>query len=223
MLRLKPHAIFAIGEMALGGLNAVQLRGFNHTGAGQSDTFVIPAFARQIALIEVGKQDPLPPVGALDRWRDYLHLPDVCGAYAAVLNANLGPRAIYNIASRTPRRIVDILDALIAQNLIRVFSDWGRRGQAPFSSHRLIRRLWSIASVAARQLTVTRRARSRSTLAGGLALDQAQPFPVAFQHKPPAICFVPCFLMSNPWVTRFSSRSAHDRRRMGLGGRSVSI
>ena len=30
-------------------------------------------------------------------------------------------------------------------------------------------------------------------------------------------------LMSRPWVTRFSSRSAQGRRRMGSGGRGVSI
>src|SRR5277367_4435434 len=31
------------------------------------------------------------------------------------------------------------------------------------------------------------------------------------------------FLMSRPWVTRFSSRSARGRRTMGSGGRGVSI
>ena len=40
----------AIGEMALRGLDAVRLRAFNHTGPGQSEDFVVAAFARQIAL-----------------------------------------------------------------------------------------------------------------------------------------------------------------------------
>jgi nucleoside-diphosphate-sugar epimerase len=44
----------ALGEMALRGLRCVRMRPSNHTGAGQSDSFVVPAFARQIARIEAG-------------------------------------------------------------------------------------------------------------------------------------------------------------------------
>jgi GDP-4-dehydro-6-deoxy-D-mannose reductase len=104
----------AIGEMALRGLDAIRLRAFNHTGAGQSESFVVASFARQIARIEAGAQPPVMRVGALDRWRDFLDVRDVCGAYAAALAAEVAPGAIYNIASGTPRRIGDILDALIA-------------------------------------------------------------------------------------------------------------
>ncbi len=38
-----------------------------------------------------------------------------------------------------------------------------------------------------------------------------------------ALLFRSSLLMSRPWVTRFSSRSAQGRRRMGSGGRGVSI
>jgi GDP-4-dehydro-6-deoxy-D-mannose reductase len=104
----------ALGEMALRGLDAVRLRAFNHTGAGQSESFVVASFARQIARIEAGQQEPVLRVGALDRWRDFLDVRDVCAAYAAALTAESRPGAIYNIASGTPRRVGDILDALIA-------------------------------------------------------------------------------------------------------------
>jgi GDP-4-dehydro-6-deoxy-D-mannose reductase len=106
----------AIGEMALRGLNAVRLRVFNHTGAGQSESFVVANFARQIARIEVGQQAPMLKVGVLDRWRDFLDVQDVCRAYAAALAAELEPGAIYNIASGRLHRIGDILAALIARS-----------------------------------------------------------------------------------------------------------
>jgi GDP-4-dehydro-6-deoxy-D-mannose reductase len=106
----------AVGEMALRGLDAVRLRAFNHTGAGQSPSFVVASFAHQIARIEVGQQAPVMQVGALDRWRDFLDVRDVCGAYVAALEAESVPDGVYNIASGTPRRIGDILDALIARS-----------------------------------------------------------------------------------------------------------
>jgi GDP-4-dehydro-6-deoxy-D-mannose reductase len=108
----------AIGEMALRGLDAVRVRAFNHTGTGQSANFVIAAFARQIARIEAAQQAPVLRVGALDRWRDFLDVADVCSAYAAALATDTPPGAVYNIASGTPRRIGDILDTLLARSRI---------------------------------------------------------------------------------------------------------
>jgi GDP-4-dehydro-6-deoxy-D-mannose reductase len=106
----------AVGEMALRGLDAVRLRAFNHTGAGQSESFVVASFARQIARIEAGKQPAAMQVGALDRWRDFLDVRDVCAAYVAALEAGSVPGGVYNIASGTPRRIGDILAALMARS-----------------------------------------------------------------------------------------------------------
>jgi GDP-4-dehydro-6-deoxy-D-mannose reductase len=111
----KAAADLAIGEMALRGLDAVRLRAFNHTGPGQSTNFVIPAFARQIARIELGLQEPVLRVGALNRWRDFLDVRDICEGYVAALRIPLAPGAIFNLASGTPRRIGDILEALIAR------------------------------------------------------------------------------------------------------------
>jgi GDP-4-dehydro-6-deoxy-D-mannose reductase len=109
----------AIGEMSLRGLNAIRLRAFNQTGAGQSDRFAIAAFARQIALIEAGLQEPVLRVGDLTRWRDFLDVSDVCAAYAAALSTDHPPSAVYNIASGTARRMGDILDTLIAHSTVK--------------------------------------------------------------------------------------------------------
>jgi GDP-4-dehydro-6-deoxy-D-mannose reductase len=108
----------AIGEMSLRNLDSVRLRAFNHTGQGQSAQFVVASFARQIALIEAGQQVPVMRVGALDRWRDFLDVRDVCAAYVAALNADTTPGAIYNIASGTPHRIGDILNDLLVQSCV---------------------------------------------------------------------------------------------------------
>jgi len=108
----------AVGEMVLRGLDAVRLRAFNQTGAGQSANFVVASFARQIARIEAGQQAPVMQVGALDRWRDFLDVRDVCAAYAAVLEAASVSGGAYNIATGQPRRVGDILDALLARSRV---------------------------------------------------------------------------------------------------------
>ena len=107
----------ALGEMALRGLRLVRVRPFNQVGPGQSDAFVIAAFARQLARIEAGLQPPVLRVGALDRWRDFLDVRDVCAAYIGVLEHadGLPPGVAINIASGTSRRVGDILQALLAR------------------------------------------------------------------------------------------------------------
>jgi GDP-4-dehydro-6-deoxy-D-mannose reductase len=111
----KAAADLAIGALAAEGLRAIRLRPFNHTGPGQSPTYVVPAFARQVALIEAGLQPPVMRVGALEPRRDFLDVRDVCAAYAACLRVEaLEPGLILNLASGTPRRVGDILGDLLA-------------------------------------------------------------------------------------------------------------
>jgi GDP-4-dehydro-6-deoxy-D-mannose reductase len=112
----KAAADLAIGQMAAEGLRAVRLRAFNHTGPGQSNAFVVSAFAEQIARIAAGLQEPVMRVGALAPERDFLDVRDVCRAYAATIaqSEHLPPGTILNIASGTPRRIGDVLNALLA-------------------------------------------------------------------------------------------------------------
>ena len=113
----KAVADIALGEMALRGLRVLRLRPFNHTGPGQSEAFVISAFARQIARIEAGLQERVVRVGAMDRWRDFLDVRDVCAAYVAAIarGGDIPPGTAINIASGVPRKIGDILDSMIAR------------------------------------------------------------------------------------------------------------
>ncbi len=112
----KAAADLALGEMALRGLRAVRLRLFSHTGAGQTARFVVPAFARQVARIEAGLAEPVLRTGALDRWRDFSDVADMCEAYCAVLERRdaLEPGVALNICAGEPRRMGDVLHALCA-------------------------------------------------------------------------------------------------------------
>lgn len=111
----KAAADLAIGEMALRGLHALRLRPANQTGPGQSDGFVVGAFAQQAMRIAAGLQPPVLKVGALDRWRDFLDVRDVCAAYAAALIAapGLAPGTVLNLASGTVRRVGDVLQDVL--------------------------------------------------------------------------------------------------------------
>jgi len=110
----KAAADLALGALSQQGLKCVRMRPFNHTGAGQSEAFVIPAFAMQIARIEQGKMPPVMRVGNLDAERDFLDVRDVADAYVRALRDSLDPGVAFNVASGIPRRIADVLDQLLA-------------------------------------------------------------------------------------------------------------
>jgi GDP-4-dehydro-6-deoxy-D-mannose reductase len=118
---LRPNNPYAISKVAqdmmalqyyLGrGVSVVRVRPFNHTGPAQRPDFVASAFARQIALAELGLQEPVIRVGNLDARRDFSDVRDVVRAHwlAATRGA---PGEVYNIASGEDVRIRDLLDLL---------------------------------------------------------------------------------------------------------------
>jgi GDP-4-dehydro-6-deoxy-D-mannose reductase len=117
----KAAADLALGALTRRGLKSIRFRPFNHFGPGQAETFVIPAFAMQIAQIEAGLAKPIIRVGNLDAERDFLDVRDVVNAYAlAVRSADdmQAPGIILNIASGTPHRIGDILERLLGQSRV---------------------------------------------------------------------------------------------------------
>ncbi len=113
----KAAAELALSAMSADGLRLLRLRAFNHTGPGQPATYVVPAFARQIARIEAGHAPPEMLVGALTPEREFLDVRDVCAAYslAAKNAATLPNNTILNIASGHPTPIGAMLDHLLTQ------------------------------------------------------------------------------------------------------------
>jgi GDP-4-dehydro-6-deoxy-D-mannose reductase len=118
----KAAADLALGAKAADGLLVLRLRLFNHTGPGQREDFVVPAFCGQIARIEAGLAPPEILVGALTPERDFLDIRDVCAAYiASVAQFDRIPNnQILNIASGNAVRIGTILDILIAKARCKV-------------------------------------------------------------------------------------------------------
>jgi GDP-4-dehydro-6-deoxy-D-mannose reductase len=117
----------AAAELALGslagvtaagtGLQVIRCRPFNHTGPGQTEDYVLPSFAAQIARIERGEQAPVLRVGNLDALRDFLDVRDVADAYVRMIlgSSKLGANAIFNIASGIPCSIRQLLDQMLAE------------------------------------------------------------------------------------------------------------
>jgi GDP-4-dehydro-6-deoxy-D-mannose reductase len=115
-----PYAVSKVAQDLLGwqyfhshGLPVVRVRPFNHHGPGQSDRFVMAAFARQVAEVEVGLRPPVVRVGNLDAQRDFLDVRDVVRAYRLALTQGT-PGEVYNIASGVAIRIGDALNRLLA-------------------------------------------------------------------------------------------------------------
>jgi GDP-4-dehydro-6-deoxy-D-mannose reductase len=109
--RAKAAAELLGDRYAAEGLDVVRVRAFNHTGAGQSDEFVVSSFARQLAEIRRGEREPRMRVGNLDSVRDFLHVDDVIRAYLALLDPAV-PADVYNVASERASSIRDVLEGL---------------------------------------------------------------------------------------------------------------
>ncbi len=123
------------------GIRGVVARPFNHIGAHQSPDFVTASFARQIALIEAGKQEPIVRVGNLQASRDFLDVVDVCRAYERLLAISGSSRDLpkcFNVSSGRSHRIAEILDTLIQMSpstiAIEPDADRMRPSDIPFAA-----------------------------------------------------------------------------------------
>ncbi|TCD11302.1 GDP-mannose 4,6-dehydratase [Oricola cellulosilytica] len=126
----KAAADLALGALAQRGLKCIRMRPFNHIGPGQSQDFVAPAFATQIARIEAGLAEPVIRVGNLAVERDFLDVRDVAAAYALAVakSAMVVPGTILNVASGEGRPISEVLNILLSRSsaTIRVEQDSSR-------------------------------------------------------------------------------------------------
>ena len=118
----KAAADIMLGQMARLRLRAIRMRPFNHTGPGQTEKFVVPAFAAQIARIERGEQEPVIYVGEMDSRRDFLDVRDVADAYVkALLQFDSLPQGCaINIASGSARTVRSVLELMLAQSSMRI-------------------------------------------------------------------------------------------------------
>ena len=102
------------------GLKIYHVRAFNHTGVGQSDTFVIPSWCKQAAEISKSGKPGVMKVGNLDVWRDFSDVRDVVRAYRMVIESEYTDN-VFNVGSGVAYSLKDILDqitSLSSENII---------------------------------------------------------------------------------------------------------
>lgn len=100
-------------------LQTIMVRAFNHMGPGQTSTFVVSDFCRQVAEIEAGKMEPVMRVGNLEAMRDFTDVRDVVRAYAMLIEKG-SPGETYNVGSGRAVSIRSILDTIISMSDIDI-------------------------------------------------------------------------------------------------------
>jgi GDP-4-dehydro-6-deoxy-D-mannose reductase len=93
------------------GLEVVRTRAFNHSGPGQTTSFLIPALASRIAAAERGSDDTVP-IGSLDPVRDINDVRDVVRAYRLLVEHGT-PGEVYNVCRGAGVSVRDIAEQLL--------------------------------------------------------------------------------------------------------------
>ncbi len=122
---LSPYAVSKITQEMLGyqyyksyGLKIILTRAFNHEGPGRGEQFVTSTFAKQIAQIEKGKQEPIVKVGNLQAQRDYTDVRDMIRAYwLATEKCEFGKP--YNICSGKVWTMEKVLKFLLSLSTVK--------------------------------------------------------------------------------------------------------
>jgi GDP-4-dehydro-6-deoxy-D-mannose reductase len=105
------------------GLDVVCTRAFNHTGPGQSPTFLVPGLAARIAAAERDRTDEIS-LGNGDPVRDFTDVRDVVRAYALLARHGVAGE-VYNVCSGHGVRVGDVATRLVARarRPLRVVTD----------------------------------------------------------------------------------------------------
>ncbi len=119
---LRPASPYAVGKVGTDmlayqyfccyGLKTIRTRMFTHTGPRRGHVFVVPAFARQIARIIKGMQEPVVKVGNLQSVRTFADVRDTVRAYW-LLAEKCTPGEAYNIGGNRVMTIGEMLDMLL--------------------------------------------------------------------------------------------------------------
>lgn len=121
-----PYAISKVGTDLVGryyaeayGMTIMTTRMFTHTGPRRGDVFSESTFAKQIAMIEAGLQEPKIYVGNLDSLRTYADVRDAVNAYYMLVTNNPKSGEYYNIGGTYTCKIEDMLNYLINQSTVK--------------------------------------------------------------------------------------------------------
>jgi GDP-4-dehydro-6-deoxy-D-mannose reductase len=121
-----PYALSKLAQEMAGsraardrGMAVVLTRSFNHVGPRQDPSYFASSFARQIALVEAGRAEPVLEVGNLAARRDLTDVRDTVRAYR-LLMARGRPGVPYNVCSGHAYRVGDVLDELLRASRVPI-------------------------------------------------------------------------------------------------------
>ena len=121
-----PYAISKVGTDLVGryyaeayNMSIMTTRMFTHTGPRRGDVFSESTFAKQIAMIEAGLQEPKIYVGNLESLRTYADVRDAVKAYYMLVTINPTSGEYYNIGGTYTCKIADMLNYLINQSTVK--------------------------------------------------------------------------------------------------------
>lgn len=121
---LSPYAVSKVAQDLIGyqyhksyGLKIIRTRAFNHTGPRRGEVFATSNFARQIARIEAGQQEPVILVGNLKPKRDISDVRDIVRGYWMALERG-HPGEVYNLCSETMWSMEEILNILLSKSRV---------------------------------------------------------------------------------------------------------
>jgi GDP-mannose 4,6-dehydratase len=122
---VSPYAVSKVGEDAAGfmyfrayGIRTLRTRMFTHSGARRGEVFVDSFFARQVACIEAGTQEPVLRVGNLESVRTFCDVKDTVRAYWLLVQKGT-PGEVYNIGGSTTMTIRQMLDMLLEMTTLK--------------------------------------------------------------------------------------------------------
>jgi GDPmannose 4,6-dehydratase len=121
-----PYAISKVGTDLVGrfyaeayGMTVMTTRMFTHTGPRRGDVFAESTFAKQIAMIEAGLQEPVIKVGNLDSLRTWSDVRDAVRAYYMLVTQKPVAGEYYNIGGTYTCSVREMLEHLINLSTVK--------------------------------------------------------------------------------------------------------
>jgi len=118
-----PYAISKVGTDLVGrfygeayGMCVMTTRMFTHTGPRRGDVFAESTFAKQIAMIEAGLQEPVLKVGNLQSMRTWSDVRDAVRAYYLLVTVDPTPGEYYNIGGSFSCTVEAMLKYLLSKS-----------------------------------------------------------------------------------------------------------
>jgi GDP-mannose 4,6-dehydratase len=120
-----PYAVSKVAEDMLSlqywlswKIKTIRTRMFTHTGPRRGEVFAESNFAKQVAAIEVGKQESIIKVGNLDSVRTFLDIKDAIRAYWLLIE-KCSPGEVYNVGGKETMTVGEMLNKLIGLSTVK--------------------------------------------------------------------------------------------------------